>query len=680
MKLIYVILLTIYCCLSGVAHAQRFAINEHWKFAKSEANVASIEKQANWQEITLPHTWNGQDGQDGGDNYFRGTGWYLYDLQINKADRNKCLYLRFGAANLATEVFLNGVSVGTHFGGYTAFAFDITPFVRYGVANRLMVKVSNVEGLAVPPLSADFTFYGGLVRGVELIKKDKVHITAEDYGSCGVYIRQDKVRDAEALLSCTAKIRNTEKKAQKAVLTYLIKERDGKVAAEGKQEMTIASGETMSVTETIHIDNPHLWNGKKDPYLYSAEVTVKVASKVVDSYTQPLGIRYFSIHPEKGFLLNGQSYPLRGVSLHEERRNKGNAVSDCERKEDLDRIMDMGSNYIRLSHYQHGDFTYRYLDSLGIICWTETPVINRIMDTEEFAVNCENGLRSLIRQLYNHPSIVVWGVSNEINYRKGPNPVQLIERLNKLVHQEDPTRPSTLAAMFSEQPTNRITDVYSNNRYDGWYYNTVEEIGTFADKLHEKYPERCIGFSEYGAGAHPYHHQEGKGKPDVDGHWHPEGYQTYFHEGYLKAIQQRPYLWSTSVWAAYDFACDSRNEGNQPGINDKGLITHDRQIKKDAYYFYKVNWNPEPMVYICERRFINRNQPETTLKLYSNCEKVMVKLNGEDIPLERGENHIYLSGRVTLKPGVNQVKAIGIHGNKRIEDEVVWYFLSDVTE
>ncbi len=674
MKLIYTFL--ILCCyLLSSAHAQRISMNDHWKFAKGDIDVSMLSQQAVWTNITLPHTWNGYDGQDGGDDYYRGTGWYMRALSLDKNDRGKCIYLRFGAANYLTEVYLNGVLIGTHSGGYTAFAFDITPFVRYDMSNQLLVKVSNADGLPIPPLSADFTFFGGLIRGVELIKKNKLHITAEDYGSNGVYVRQDKVSDKEAILSFTAKVRNTEKNAQKAVISFLIKERDGKVLKETKEEKMILPKTTMPITSTFRIGNPHLWNGKKDPYLYIAEVKVKVGSEIVDNYTFPLGIRYYSIDPDRGFILNGRSYPLRGVSLHEERKDKGNAVSDTERKEDIDRIIAMGSNYIRLSHYQHGDFTYRYLDSLGIICWTETPVINKIKDTEEFAVNCENGLRSLIRQLYNHPSIVVWGVSNEINYRKGPNPVPLIERLNKLVHQEDPTRPSTLAAMFSERPTNLITDVYSNNRYDGWYYNTVEEIGTFADKLHQKYPQRCIGFSEYGAGAHPYQHQEGNGKPDIDGHWHPEGYQTYFHEGYLKAIQQRPYLWSTSVWAAYDFASDSRNEGNQPGINDKGLITHDRQIKKDAYYFYKVNWNPEPMVYICERRFTGRTQPETSVRLYSNCERVILKLNGEEIPLEKRENHIFVSGTIALKAGVNHVEALAYQGDKQLEDKVVWYYL-----
>lgn len=662
---------------SASMYAQQIPINDHWKFTKNEINISSASQEPTWTKVELPHTWNGQDGQDGGDDYYRGVGWYMRDLRIEKNDIHQCLYLRFGAANYATEVFLNGVSVGTHFGGYTAFAFDITPYVRYGASNQLLVKVSNAAELPIPPLSADFTFFGGLIRGVELIKKDKVHITAEDYGSQAVYIRQDKVTDAEAALSFTAKVRNTEKKSQKATVSFLIKDCNGTVVDEQRQESVIPSGATVSVTQAFHIDHPHLWNGKKDPYLYAAEVSVQVGTKRTDHCVLPLGIRYYSVDPDKGFFLNGQSYPLRGVSLHEERKEKGNAVSNAERKEDIDRIVDMGGNYIRLSHYQHGDFTYHYLDSLGIICWTETPVINQIKDTEEFAVNCENGLRSLIRQLYNHPSVVVWGVSNEINYRKGPNPVPLIERLNQLVHQEDPTRLSTLAAMFSERPTNFITDVYSNNRYDGWYYNKVEEIGTFADKLHEKYPQRCIGFSEYGAGAHPYQHQEGKGTPDIDEHWHPEGFQTYFHEGYLKAIQQRPYLWSTSIWAAYDFASDSRNEGNQLGINDKGLITHDRQIKKDAYYFYKVNWNPTPMVYICERRFMKRNQPETVIKLYSNCEKVALKLNGEDTLLEKGENNIYLSGEITLKPGKNVIEAIACQGDRQLTDRIIWYYLSE---
>lgn len=283
----------ILCCyLLSSAHAQRISMNDHWKFAKGDIDVSMLSQQAVWTNITLPHTWNGYDGQDGGDDYYRGTGWYMRALSLDKNDRGKCIYLRFGAANYLTEVYLNGVLIGTHSGGYTAFAFDITPFVRYGMSNQLLVKVSNADGLPIPPLSADFTFFGGLIRGVELIKKNKLHITAEDYGSNGVYVRQDKVSDKEAILSFTAKVRNTEKNAQKAVISFFIKERDGKVLKETKEEKMILPKTTMPITSTFRIGNPHLWNGKKDPYLYIAEVKVKVGSEIVDNYTFPLGIRY----------------------------------------------------------------------------------------------------------------------------------------------------------------------------------------------------------------------------------------------------------------------------------------------------------------------------------------------------------------------------------------------------
>lgn len=657
------------CFLLGAlaSQAETVALNDNWKFTKGTA-PSNI--------VTLPHSWNGLDGQDGGNDYYRGTGVYEHDFTLGKGDKNKRVYLRFGAANYKADLFVNGDSVGTHSSGYTAFAFDITPFVKQG-DNHVLVRVSNAETLPIAPLSADFTFFGGLIRGVELIKKNPLHIVADDHGSRGVFIAQTKVSDSEALLTTTTELRNSGKKACKATVSVTLTDRDGRVVAKNDSEVTVPAGSDLPVVETLQVKTPHLWNGVKDPYLYTASVEVKVGKEEVDSYQCPIGLRYYSIDPNKGFMLNGHSYPLRGVSLHEQRPDVGNALTDAQRRDDVDRMVEMGCNYIRLSHYQHGDFTYNYLDSLGVICWTETPVINKIIDTEEYAQNCEMGLRSLIRQHFNHPSVVVWGVSNEINYKQGPNPMPLIERLNKLVHDEDPTRYSTLAAMHSEKPNNFVPDVYSNNRYDGWYFGEIKGIESFSDKLHAKYPDRCIGISEYGAGAHPYHHTENNRKPDPGGHWHPEGYQTLFHEGYLKAINERPYLWSTSVWAAYDFASDGRNEGNQPGINDKGLVTHDRKIKKDAYYLYKANWNPEPMVYLCERRFVKHTNPETSFKLYSNCDSVTLTLNGEEIPVEKDINNIYRSGKVTLKPGLNRVKATAVKGDTQVEDKMVWFLIEE---
>lgn len=658
------------------SHAQRVLINDNWRFCKSSADT-SVGEINNGQMISLPHSWNGLDGQDGGGDYYRGTGWYVKDLYFDSGDRKKQIYLRFGASNYVTEVYLNNQLVGTHVGGYTAFAFDITSAIDFGKQNQLAVKVSNAAGFPLAPISADFTFFGGLIRNVELIKEEKLHITSEDYGSRGVYICQKNVSEKSADIFVTAKIRNTYNKKKNALVRFSVKDCFGNVVLSEDQKVAVGSAETLSVTQDFHLENPHLWDGIKDPYLYRVDVTVFDGRRKMDDEFQPLGIRYYSIDPDKGFFLNGRSYPLRGVCMHEELIDKGNALLDIDRKADIDRIAEMGANYIRLSHYQHGDFTYNYLDTLGIVCWAETPLINEIIDTDEFTKNCEIATKSLIRQLYNHPSIIVWGLSNEINFFEGPDPLPLIKHMNEVAHAEDPTRPTVLAAMFHEKPTNFVPDAYSINPYYGWYYGKPEDIGGVLDRLHAKYPKSCIGISEYGAGAHPFQYQDGLCKPATTGQWHPENIQTNFHEVHWRAIKERPYLWSTSVWAAYDFAADKRNEGLQPGINDKGLMTHDRRIKKDAYYFYKANWNPSPMIHLCGKRFVKHDKAETVIKIYSNCDEVKLTINKKNIKLRKTENSIYLSEQVMLQEGENKIVAIAYKNGKEYRDSMVWYYVNN---
>lgn len=649
--------------------AQPVSMNDGWRFSRNEAVGADA------ISITLPHTWNAIDGQDGKGDYFRGIGWYTHDFRLEKEEKGTELYLRFGAVNQSMELFLNGRKVGEHVGGYTACTFNITPFVRLGAVNHIQVKASNDESLEVCPLSADFTFFGGIVRGVELIRKNPIHIACDYSGSQGVFLSQQITSAEKAEVTAKAKIRNASGRQKKVTVRFEIKDAVGNLIQEKEELSSVAPHALVDVSQKFTMLNPRLWNGKEDPYLYRVETSVFENKKETDRVVQPLGLRYYSIDPDKGFFLNGKPYPLRGCSMHEERKNKGNAVTDRDRKEDVDMLVDMGCNYIRLSHYQHGDFTYNYLDSLGIICWTEIPLIDRILDTEAFSRNCKNLMRSLIRQQYNHPCVVVWGVSNEINYRKGPNPVGLIKELNALVHKEDPGRLSTLAAMFSEKETNFIPDVYSNNRYDGWYYNKVEDIADFVDKLHGSYPKSSIGISEYGVGAHPYQHEEGIRKPQEGGQWHPEGFQCHFHEFYWQTIKARPFLWSTSIWAAFDFASDRRNEGCQPGINDKGLITHDRQIKKDAYYFYKANWNKAPMVYLCARRLLKRNASPTVVKIYSNCDEISLLVNGRKVPVQRGENCIHLSEPIALDIGENRVTATAVEAGIEYTDCVNWQYI-----
>lgn len=680
MRSIYLLLLTYLFTIK--IHSQTTIINNGWKFCKDyQRDVCNISSLENWVTLDLPHTWNAKDGQDGGlgyhggGQYYRGIGWYVKDLFFDKDDKKKQIYLKFEAANYETEVFLNGKSVGCHNGGYTAFAFDITSFINYGKTNRLAVRVSNEKDLPIAPLDADFTFYGGIPRNVRIIKENKLHITHEDYGSCGVYISQNDVNDNYASISVKTLVRNSNLKNKKINLHVTIKDHDGNKVSEVNKHTIIEAGTTSPIKTDFMIENPHLWNGKKDPYLYKTEIRVLYGKQIIDEEIQPLGIRYYSIDPDKGFFLNGKSYPLRGVSIHEGRMDKGNAITDFERKEDLDMVNEMGANYMRVSHYQHGDFTYNYLDSLGIICWAEIPLIDYIKDTDEFKNNCEVQMKSLVRQLYNHPSIVVWGLCNEINFYKGPDPLPLIKYLNELVHKEDSTRLSVLAAMFHEKPTNFVPDAFSINPYYGWYYGKPEDIGPALDCLHKKYPKACIGVSEYGAGAHPFHQQEGLYVPKTTGYWHPENVQTNFHEVHLREINKRPYLWSTSVWAMFDFASDNRHEGNQPGINDKGLVSFDRKIKKDSYYFYKANWNNSPMVHLCGKRFTKRDISCTIVKVYSNCEKVNLSVNGKNIPLHKHDNSIYLSEKISLIKGENKISVSAYDGGKEYKDSTVWYYI-----
>lgn len=683
-------ILSIVCCSSLFAN-QSININANWRFQKTDVASASQTTfdDSAWENVGLPHTWNALDGQDGGNNYFRGIGWYRKTLFISSEYNAKTLYLKIGAANTATSVYVNGSLVGTHTGGYAAFIFDITDFVNFGQQNTIAVQVNNSASIICPPLSADFTFYGGITRDVDLIIKEPVHINPNEYISnsltvegCwvaqpGVIIKQSNVTENTADLSIITKLRNTSNVQIQATTDIEIKEMSGVIVKTLSHAKNINAEDTSSMTITTSINNPHLWDGLNDPYLYRVEVSLKVNGQEVDRSIQPLGLRYFHVDPDLGFFLNGKSYPLRGICLHEERKNKGRAVSDSDRKQALDLLLETGCNYLRLSHYQHGDFTYHYLDSMGIICWAEIPAVNsvgtNVEENKTYRKNAVSQMYELVRQQYNHPSIIFWGLTNEINYKAGINPVGTVSQLNQVVKSEDSYRLTTLAAMYSERETNWIPDVYANNRYDGWYYNSITDFGTTMDELHIKYPTRKIGVSEYGVGANINQHEYPVSKPNEGGQWHPEEYQNLFHEGYMKMINARPYLWGTSVWAGIDFASDGRNEGSQPGINDKGLITFDWSVKKDAFYWYKANWNnKDKFVYISGRRHTERPGTRIGVRIYSNCTSVTLKVNGTIISTKSVDDHLFVWDDVILKEGQNQIDAIGSYNGVDYTDQVVW--------
>lgn len=654
-------------------------INSNWQFNKDNDNQT--------ETVTLPHTWNALDGQDGGNNYYRGIGWYRKSMLIPAGYSGKTIYLKIGAANMQTKVYVNGTLIGSHIGGYAAFMFDVTKQLKFGKQNDFIIQVNNSDSIVSPPLSADFTFFGGITRNVELIVTNPVHFDINEQinntfttkvisvAQSGVLLKQHNVSEKSADLDIILKIKNTGSCSANIVTEITIKDALGRVVKTTTETVNLSGKTNLTIPfKTIKIDNPHLWDGLNDPYLYKVVASLKINGKIVDQSVQPLGLRYFSVDPDKGFFLNGKSYPLRGICLHEEKKNKGRAVSDADRKEALDILMETGCNFLRLAHYQHGDFTYNYLDSLGIICWTEIPAVNSVGDEKQniaYRKNAVSQMYELMRQKYNHPGVIFWGLCNEIDQQAGMNPQVTVQLLNDVVKSEDTYRLSTLAAMYAEKPINWIPDVYSNNRYDGWYSKTIPHFGIAMDELHKKYPLVKIGVSEYGVGANIHQHEYPALKPAEGGQYHPEEYQNLFHEEYLRMINERPFIWESSVWAGFDFASDKRNEGSQPGINDKGLVTFDRSVKKDAFYWLKANWNKkEHFVYITGRRFINRTKPETTIKVYSNCPNVVINLNGIPYQATKLGDYIFLLENVSLMEGENTIETIGMDNGKVQTDKI----------
>ena len=670
-------------------------INADWKFIKSDvAGAQQIDfNDSGWNIVSLPYTWNASDGQDGGNDYYRGVGWYRKQINIPSTCSGKMIYLRIGASNITAEVYVNGTLCGIHNGGYAAFIYDISDRLKFGQSNVIAVKADNSKGIICPPLSADFTFFGGITRDVDLIVAEPVHINPNEYiqnaefapsglyaASPGVQIKQSNVSATSADITIITRLRNGYDIPSNVAVEAVIKDSEGNTVKELVETKLIPEDKSVTSVMACTMLNPHLWDGLNDPYLYRVEVTVKAGGQVVDSSVQPLGLRFFGVDANNGFYLNGKPYPLRGICFHEEKKDKGRAVCDNDRKEAVDMLAETGANYFRISHYQHGDFTYNYLDTLGIICWTEIPAINSVgsaSENAEFRKNAVSQMYELIRQQFNHPSIVFWGLSNEINYQSGMNPTATIQLLNNLVKSEDNYRLTTLAAMYSERENNWIPDVYANNRYDGWYYNSIAQFGTTMDELHAKYPSAKVGVSEYGVGANIRHHESHpSAKPNEGGQYHPEEYQNLFHEEYLKMINARPYLWGTSLWAGFDFASDGRNEGAQPGINDKGLITFDRSVKKDAFYWYKANWNQkDKFVYITSRRYNLRRKNTASVRIYSNCESVSINVNGTAYGVKTSADRIFNWDNIPLKEGQNQIEATGISGGVEYKDQVVWTYM-----
>jgi beta-galactosidase len=663
-----------------VTHRADVVLGSGWRFIRQDvtnAEAPAFDDSA-WTAVSLPHTWNNLDGQDGGDNYYRGPGWYRLHFTPGAEFKGREFFLKFDGAFSVTEVWVNGQPVGRHEGGFAAFVFDVTPFLNVDGDNILAVKVSNAFNPGIPPLSADFTFYGGLYRKVHLLVTDPVQISPLDYGSPGVYLKTTAVSADSAQLQVTTVLSNATPVAANVEVHSVIVDADLKIVTVLTNVVTLPAASSSKVVAQTGIDHPHLWNARDDPYLYHCYVEVWSGRQAVDVVEQPLGFRWFSVDPDRGFFLNGRHYDLHGASFHQDWPDKGWAISEDNTRTNFALVREIGATAMRLSHYEHSDVTYQLADEQGVILWSEIPVINYITESPEFYANAKQQLRELIRQRYNHPAVVCWGIYNEITLRPGPETTNLVSQLAQLEAEEDPTRPSTCAvAGKDDQPPNWYSQIMAFNKYDGWYVGDLSGFAKGVDRAHANYPAHCIGVSEFGAGASIHQHSEDPVKEPVPtGKYHPEEYQNLFHETYWQVMKARPYLWCKFVWCLNDFANDARKEGDTPGRNDKGLVTYDRQVRKDAFYWYKANWNTNPMVHITGHTFTERQTNAITARVYGNCKSVELFLNGVSQGSRESTNCIYC-WPVTLQNGSNAVRAVGATGAGEVSDSLVWTRTND---
>jgi beta-galactosidase len=676
-----IFLLVLLVCLPMEEGAARSAsdprfeqsLNSGWKFHLEDVPAAEAEvlDETGWTAINLPHTWNAADGQDGGGNYFRGTGWYRQHFRAPAAWTNRQVYLQFDGVNRRADVYLNGQLLGTHLGGFARFRFDATPYLKLGTDNVFAVRVNN-EGNDIAPTVADFTFFGGIYRGVSLLITNRVQIETLDYASPGVYLKQVRVSQARADLSVTIKLNNHEQRASDLRIRTRIVDAGGRTVKETESATRINSRGRAEVLQQLVIEHPHLWDGLSDPYLYQVSAEVYEGRLLRDRVEQPLGLRFFSIDPNKGFFLNGRYLDLHGVCRHQDRLNKGWAISEADEREDFALIREMGANAIRVAHYQQSQLWYSLADEHGMVMWAEIPFVGPALDQPTFIENAKEQLRELIRQNYNHPAIMFWGVGNET---RQPSADGLLAQLAAEVRLEDPTRLSTYASDHANEDTkNWHTDLVAFNRYYGWYSRSVDDFAAWADHIHEQFPRARIGISEYGAGAGILQHEADPTRPEPGSRWHPEEYQALFHETYWNALRVRPFLWCKFVWNMFDFAADQRSEGDTLGRNDKGLVTYDRKTRKDAFFWYKANWSDEPVLYITSRRFVERSALTTSVKVYSNADTVELFVNGVSQGKRASENHIFRWAGVSLREGENKIEARAVRAGRRLVDSCSWKY------
>jgi beta-galactosidase len=648
------------------AARRQIPLRDGWRFHFGDAPGAwqpALDDRA-WESVSIPHTWNAADTTS--PDLKHGTGWYRLRFATPALAPGERVYLDFRAVSLVATVWLNGRQLGTHDNGFSAFRFDATAALNPTGENTLVVSADSNWRADYPPREGDFTLCGGIYRDVSLLITPAVAIDPLDHAGPGVYLTTPEISAETAQVRARVLVRNTLDRPQPLKIHVALTDATGAPAGSGVADYTAAPGASETTVDCT-VAHPHRWHGRRDPYLYTATATLSAeGAGPLDVVAQPLGFRTYRIDPERGFMLNDEPYDLRGANLHQDRADKAWAVSPADHAEDFRLMMEMGATFVRLVHYQHDEIDYALADRLGIVVWTEHAFVNTVSANPRFAERCAVQVRELIRQNFNHPSIVFWGIGNEIQ-TKPPAAKPLLEMLAREVRLEDPARLSTLATNYAELFGAYGTDSIAHNQYHGWYHHTPEEFAAWLDGQRARSPGQSIGMSEFGAGAGPWTHRAAPVARD-----HSEEYQAYYHEVYWRTLRDRPWVWCKAVWQMFDAAAMHRNEGEQRGVNDKGLVSRDRRIRKDAYFWYQANWTDAPMVHLTSQRFTPRTEAATAVKVYSNCDTVELTLNGRALGPRPVDDHIARWPEIALVPGENRIEVVARRGAAEVRDACTW--------
>lgn len=683
MKHLYLICLLACLFGGGTALSARevTTFNDGWEFKKGpfsdEPMKSASQWNGNWEKVRIPHTWNAQDMQLKTNSFYAGEAYYRKKYHFPREMQGKRVYLRFEGVGSCAEVYVNGYLAGTHKGAYSAFACEISGQVKYGENNEIIVKADNRARPDVIPVNHSlFGVYGGIYRPVWLVVTEPCNIVVTDYASPGVYITQKNVSAKSAEVSVKVKLDNATLAPVPLVLENAIYDRNGRLIKKQARDVELTPQGVQSYTTDFSLRNPHLWQGREDPYLYKVVSRLMQDGRVIDEVAQPLGLRRYEIVAGKGFYLNGKKYPMYGVTRHQDWWGLGSALTNREHDADLAAIMDVGATTVRFAHYQQSDYLYSRCDTLGLIIWAEIPFVNRVTGQEW--ENAHRQMRELVRQSFNHPSIYIWGMHNEVYHPHGYT-AALTQSLHDLCKTEDPDRYTVAVNGYghAEHPVNQNTDVQGMNRYFGWYEKKIQDILPWVEKMEKEYPWQKLMLTEYGADANIGHQTEylgdalNWGKP-----FYPETFQTKTHEYQWSVIAAHPYIIASYLWNMFDFAVPMWKRGGIPARNLKGLITFDRKTKKDSYFWYKANWSKDPVLYLTQRRNTDREKKETSVTVYSNIGTPKVYLNGTELTgIRKGYTDVhYVFDKVTLNQGKNSLKAVVVYSGKEYTDELEWIY------